>query len=704
MFPPAPKQTYIDVYIDEEPSSNTFEKDKRLQANYETEVLVYRALEMMNELIFVLHGFEYTHHQYRMCDTSHVRKKCGKCKNASYIEGECDFLVIGKNYIVIIEVKNIPYDKNEELTELIAKELTGSLAKARKQGEKVKSLVNGLLKQVYGKVDADMFPVYQFSAFPNTHRTLFQNIDVELEQIICEEDLSDFSSWWSRNVTALISNDYNSRFIVEILTAIWCTEKKQCDERKYSLGKCIMDIDEELKKGKITFLSKNRPSNPNVISVSDFEGATINNSETNIFSDIIGVVNLTKEQCDAFNKDQNLLIINGPAGSGKTIILLAKIIQFVKSAQENRAILFIFGGADNESDSINRYRETFRRADIKYDLIEAQPDNRDDTLLQKILDSKQNNQVVMFRKIGLNFKQKDMIPELLSALKGQGCEIQVFVDDFQGALHHYDYPDALVDAVMELSATNRIWIACDFTQITWFFSGYTAHGAIKTIIRRLSIPENCVTFTLNLRNSCDIAGILSKLRERTAQYFTPKTVNIMDVAFPALRPGHFIHGPRSVIYILETKFEDDDVGNAIFGIIIRNILIEQLGKLCDTSDSCGLNIGIIGDIEIFSSDIKEAIESIESPVSRNKVELCDLYSCYSAEFPAVIVITNMGMENLYLEMSRARVYCCVILYRNLADSSGPRINELLDDLKGSVKVKRLFPETIMSFSSEEDSE
>ena len=44
MLPPAPKKTYIDVYLDGDGSSSSqFDQEKRLQADYETEVTAYRS-------------------------------------------------------------------------------------------------------------------------------------------------------------------------------------------------------------------------------------------------------------------------------------------------------------------------------------------------------------------------------------------------------------------------------------------------------------------------------------------------------------------------------------------------------------------------------------------------------------------------------------------------------------------------------------
>ena len=171
MLPPAPNQKYIDYYREEEGRVD----EKRRQANYEAEVKVYRSLERLEEDIVVLHGLEYTHHQYRLCDTSHDRKKCTKttkkCRNADQIEAECDFLVVGRNYFVILEVKNIPVEE-DSVTEEKREELAGALVKSGKQGEKVKLLIRGLLNQLLGEETEEKCKIFNVSVFPSTVRQL----------------------------------------------------------------------------------------------------------------------------------------------------------------------------------------------------------------------------------------------------------------------------------------------------------------------------------------------------------------------------------------------------------------------------------------------------------------------------------------------------------------------------------------------------
>ena len=173
MLPPAPKQTYIDVYRDEEVGpSCPFEGEKRLQVNYEAEVRVYRVLEELPEGTTVLHGFQYTHHQYRLCDKTHDRKSCGECTGKASNKSECDFVVVGKNFVVIIEVKNIPQTSGG-VPEEEKKELQGAFLKSLTQRERTECLVKGLVDQVFDGASKEQCKILTFSAFPSTNRGQF---------------------------------------------------------------------------------------------------------------------------------------------------------------------------------------------------------------------------------------------------------------------------------------------------------------------------------------------------------------------------------------------------------------------------------------------------------------------------------------------------------------------------------------------------
>ena len=198
MLPRAPEQTYIDLYP--ETDETTFTADIQRQSNYEAEVIVYRALERLEEKLIVLHNFEYTHHQYRLCDSKHVRKGCSKCKgkNAANKEGECDFLVVGLNFFVIIEVKDMHHlglpdvknqiDDSESSACKHLGALNGTFHKSLKQRKRMVELIQSI------DTNAE---VLHFTAYPNfskEYKMEFQLSEKELASIIFKEDLIDLNS------------------------------------------------------------------------------------------------------------------------------------------------------------------------------------------------------------------------------------------------------------------------------------------------------------------------------------------------------------------------------------------------------------------------------------------------------------------------------------------------------------------------------
>ena len=347
MLPRAPRQTYIDGYPDE--SSSAFKNDKNRQSDYEAEVLVFRALEKFDEPMIVLHGFEYTHHQYRLCDERHVRKECTMCKgkNAANIEGECDFLIIYRGMFVIIEVKNVRpvfrCDPNFHLCMIgedidtpecgtrrtLEQELNGTFSKSLRQREKVKKLIKSLNENV---------KMLSFTAYPNLKRKYYERLSLGedmMSSMIFKESISDFNQWWHRNVSscsiqsdntasmkmgsdALMKIAAASKRTRNMLLAIWCTDGDHFDPQKCSLGWCIREIDEKLKSGKFVY----RENNPKTVRA------------PNVIKDYLNVENFTKQQYDVFNSEKKCLWINGPAGSGKSVILAGRIIQQAQSDQK----------------------------------------------------------------------------------------------------------------------------------------------------------------------------------------------------------------------------------------------------------------------------------------------------------------------------------------------------------------------------------
>ena len=675
MLPPAPKQTYIDVYIENKDSVDR-EDEKRKQADYEAEVKVYRALEMLQEEILVLHGFEYTHHQFRLFD-HHDRRSCHKCKSASNREGECDFVILGINYFVIMEVKNVPHKKGAPVSEVKKGEFKGALRKSERQGEKIVCLIENIAK-IVGLKD---FLIVSFSAFPNTSSDI--NGDVQLQDnIVWEEDFNDFETWWQRKVlTHGNTADGQTRKceeVKEILMTLWCTAGNLCDVTKCSLSKCIMDIDRELRNGRITFPSKYRVPNENVIKAGDVAIANLSDG-TNIFRDVIGLEYLTVEQETAFSSKHNFLLLNGPAGSGKTVILLGKMIQLISRNQDNKVLLFVPATSEN-SDQVRYYQDILRMAKISNTVATVRP--RNDDMIMKDFPKFYNHTSTLSRRLeALDFYNEDEFvqdilkcivnhrivivlmkeymheaPQIMekSKLISRDRNVHIFFDDWQAA-PFWVQAEFTRYKLIEYAQEKMIWIACDLTQMNCTLGDDLSNTAAHSFLAEIP-SQNIKTLSLSLRSTREIAAVLSQLRERliseildgrTEKFFLPK-----------IHPGHVIHGPQINVYVLE---EDKD--HKIDGMSLKTILKSELNKLYNII-RLREKVGIItfGGTSIHT--ITTVIEELRHEYNMEFGVIFPEY-CYSAEYPAVFVLAlnnwRVNLQLLFLAMSRARVYCVIIM-------------------------------------------
>ena len=112
-FRPCFRPSEIHIYSDQNlPAMTNQICDKIHQDNYEADVIVFRALERLKakELV-VLNSVTYTHYQHGIWETDHGADTCTKCSQGPKCnEGETDFIILGPNYIVLIEIKNLEED------------------------------------------------------------------------------------------------------------------------------------------------------------------------------------------------------------------------------------------------------------------------------------------------------------------------------------------------------------------------------------------------------------------------------------------------------------------------------------------------------------------------------------------------------------------------------------------------------------------
>ena len=213
--------------------------------------------------------------------------------------------------------------------------------------------------------------------------------------LICEDNL-DFTKWWQTktacpelpeshwmlqpfrrhltlaryllfNCLQYLSTTLKTRFkkakltttditmLHEILIAIWdmgSLEQKLPGEAKFELGNWIAKIDKQLKDGRITFERTNAKQkedmrNQDIIETKDhpdfifaFPKPDDPEFKINLFYDILHLNYLQRDQYEAFQDNDNNQIffpLKGAAGTGKTLVLLAKLFRFVLQDEKNKA-------------------------------------------------------------------------------------------------------------------------------------------------------------------------------------------------------------------------------------------------------------------------------------------------------------------------------------------------------------------------------
>ena len=200
MLPPIPNcSKFIDKFPDEG-CTEDIEADRRKQEAYAAEVKVYRALESLQENIVVLHSLHYTNRQLRLFKKDHQFEEDKPSKEA----GECDFVVIGEHYVVVIEVSDVRID--EEITS--NKRIKTAFNRKKKQAARTKELVDLIMNPSESGATSN---VRWFCAFHSISSEigakLFQpeqtrNIifsDFLDTSIGLEEYQNNFQLWWIKN-------------------------------------------------------------------------------------------------------------------------------------------------------------------------------------------------------------------------------------------------------------------------------------------------------------------------------------------------------------------------------------------------------------------------------------------------------------------------------------------------------------------------
>ncbi|XP_063675192.1 uncharacterized protein LOC134811954 [Bolinopsis microptera] len=700
MSPLAPQQTYKDKYPDLARYKDSRIADNIISRdNYEAEVVVYRVLEKVNESMIVLHGFKCTHFQFAMCDSSHDKKTCEECRNSKNSE-ECDFLIIGKDFFVVIEVKNT----------IFYQDATVAFQNSLLQRDRVKKLIHALCPEAN---------ILLFTAFPSlSSKYINRSVNGgpppltgmdsdQVDSIIYKEDIDDFPNWWHNKVSAVttavttaeirpsffykVLNMLSKSFIVKIFNRIFkrrrdlslvllksehehdkvkhilltisCTEVDIPDESTFNLAKTVMRIDKELREGEITLEQRIKNSqckksfNPGVVKACD------------VIRDYVGIKYLTVEQKGVLESygyfgnpkypynmyAEQQLWINGPAGSGKTVLLLGKLIELAKSDTDKQVVVFQFGGDKNNSTT---YQDTCRKAAVEFTVLQF-VDCKDHTpsqLCKLILNSEHKVVIVnvhVYKEITeISYSFTELVIETLLLLKA--CHL--LIDDIQCLIRHSWLPMIHRDLpvyldILELFKNKRsVIVACDFGQC-YYHVDAVLHVAFSGHLYRQLYSYQLVTLTKNLRNTYDLSNILSVIRNKYRGLVS--SCDFGHIILPKQDPGHFIRGVITELHVF-SEYDFDSIFH-----IINEDLIKLRRKLSDD-----MKIAVVYNDYAISPFIIDAHDN-----DTDKITMCHCDHSCSTEWPAVIVICRMSERNheknlipLYLSISRARVKCSVFIY------------------------------------------
>ena len=492
-----------------------------------------------------------------------------------------------------------------------------------------------------------------------------------------------FKQWWREKVLSKLTEDMQplDNRPVNVLLGLWCADNKNnCDVEKCSLANCILEIDDKLKSEIITRVPKG-PINK------DVKGASP------VFKKYLGIECLTGQQAEIFKSKKNFLWITGPAGSGKTILLLGKILDMVeknrsKAKREggnpgglpaDKFVLLAFG-----EKSLDIYKPALEKAGLKCSSFSLGQFNENmvnfssaSTILDALQESVKSNDydvLIVFSVSGASIATLDHYASLFELFNDHN----IFIDD---AHYLFSYSFCLITDTAIKSFVDNLR-KCNNGRITWAgldiaqFSYHSTAIALYSLMRNVTysslvkeLGDSLVSLSANLRNSVEIADLLKMLRSEVLN-----TVGDKD-NIPSQTRGHYIHGMIPKIYIMK-----DSEYN-----FVEHVLETELKKLSELSSDK------VGYVYRIQHAISKKWDQQQDEIQGRKGHLSNIPS---SEWPAVVAYvceSQTSCENfkseLYLAASRARVYLVIVILLDPSEGSESiQISEFVERLESGPSV------------------
>ena len=497
---------------------------------------------------------------------------------------------------------------------------------------------------------------------------------------------------------------------------------------KCHLTKCILDIDQRLRKALVTrkLVDKERikeistrrkgkakirkyPKNPDLVEA------------PKIFKEYLKISSLTQDQLDVFNSEERFLWVEGPAGGGKTVVMLGRIINIVLNEPSQRRILVILK-ATAHSPVLDRHYQVLNEITTctieHYGKIEGEGFTFDEHNVAKSrtlnhLHLPNTTSRIVFLAM-YDAAASDSMYHFITSFD------YVFVDDYQqlSDFSHGTSSDIIklgLLPLVEKSATNMnntsLWIFNDdgqrkmYDQFVCFRMFSPGFADIVDRFKNFFVPKLAKALMANLRNTYEISVVLSVIREHIRKFTNIGPTATCSFDLPQQKIGQFLRGAKPVIYLLK---EDNPAA-------CMDILEQELKKLRGSESSLDDE-----DIIVFQEMVDKHGWELDSALVyalkkwnlKNKIIKRLLYidSCVSSEWPTVICLYRYnstfhftiklpnGYEDkflcsyavpfLYKAISRARVYCTAIIY-NYKKGLCEYADELLSKLRERRDVCRI---------------
>ena len=754
MIPPIPDSKYMDKLPQDIVLEGQTAAERELQKGYEAEVKVFRTLEEINGNYLVLHQLEFTHEQYSAFLPKHScnKKRCSKgaevhqCHQPSKnIEGENDFIVFGRHFAAVLEVKGLSFPSIPCSQDDWKARIKGCCEDALKQRKKIVDLIRSLDHSL---------AVFQFTVFSNiSSEDIHEDYFVD-ETLLFSDDLDHLVAIinWCETISAITSRLKNEdRNKIKCCLGLWrINQENKWDVTKCSLAKSILDIDGKLRKALVTKQSleeasadrptgKNKGKKRHIPKKREYPVNAVMVDAPSLFKEYLDIRCLTTDQLCVFNSEERFLWVEGPAGSGKTIAMLGKIIHLALTILPEKKILMILPG-NSSCPAAKRYLELLNsiRQDIKCKEITCESSRVH--LNEDASGSSSQQLSACSNKIALLTVKKGLAKNPASLIARFDY---VFVDDLQllddesFKYGKFDTKPAdkniisqgLLPIVRRCASHNTsIWISFDGAQSIHYTHSssvgpkfdsndevipdkYTVRYDIAEQLRAYIVNSKQLMLSVNLRNTFEISTVLSIIRKHCNDMIAGRD---WKVDWPQQQRGHYLRGTIPVIYINRNK--DTPTW--------KHILTKELEKLKGPESNFGNS-----DIAILlNSEEDEDDNSVHTPSiaetkrilrrfdpTNDQIKVLPINHCMSAEWPAVIFIHRYAtsergrvltisekakrlrtrtsiMGNIplpYVAMSRARVHSVVIINEYLPNICNAHDCRVFKELKERPDVCRI---------------